>query len=179
MKRVLVISSSLRAGSNSDILADNFIKGVEISGNCVEKINLTNKTMKFCIGCLSCQETGKCVLKDDVNSIIEKMQNADVIAFATPIYFYEMAGQMKVLLDRTNPLYPQEYKFRDIYLIATCAENDKSAIKQTIGGLQGWVDCFDKAEIKGVVYGIGVNDRKEVLSRQELLGEAYNMGKSI
>ena len=52
-----------------------------------------------------------------------KVKNAEVIVYATPIYYYEMCGQMKTLLDRLNPLYSADYLFRDIYMIATAAEN--------------------------------------------------------
>ena len=51
-----------------------------------------------------------------------KVKNAEVIVYATPIYYYEMCGQMKTLLDRLNPLYSADYLFRDIYMIATAAE---------------------------------------------------------
>ena len=63
MKKVIVISTSLRAGSNSDMLAEKFAEGAKASGNEVEKISLRGKDIKFCIGCLSCQKTGACVFK--------------------------------------------------------------------------------------------------------------------
>ena len=97
-KKVLVISTTLRKGGNSDILSDSFIKGAQEAENIVEKISLIGKKIEFCRGCLSCQETEKCIIKDDANEIIEKIKNSDVIVFSTPIYFYEMAGQMKTLL---------------------------------------------------------------------------------
>ena len=69
MKKVIVISTSLRAGSNSDMLAEKFMEGAKASGNEVEKVFLRGKDIKFCIGCLSCQKTGACVFKDDVPEI--------------------------------------------------------------------------------------------------------------
>ena len=71
-----------------------------------------------------------CVLKDDVADIMAKVKDAEVIVYATPIYYYEMCGQMKTLLDRLNPLYSADYLFRDIYMIATAAENDESEFEQ-------------------------------------------------
>ena len=53
MKKVIVISTSLRAGSNSDMLADKFIEGALKSGNDVEKISLIDKDIRFCRGCLA------------------------------------------------------------------------------------------------------------------------------
>ena len=102
-KNVLVVSSSLRSHSNSERLADEFVRGVQESGNYAEHISLRDKTIHFCKGCLTCQESQRCVIHDDADMIVQKMRTADVIVFATPIYYYEMSGQMKTLLDRANP----------------------------------------------------------------------------
>ena len=104
-KNVLIISTSLRSHSNSDALADSFLTGAADAGNQVEKITLRGKTLAFCRGCLACQRTQKCVIRDDAAEIIEKMRRADVLVFATPIYYYGVSGQMKTLLDRANPLF--------------------------------------------------------------------------
>ena len=100
MKKILVISSSLRRNSNSDALAEAFAKGAAEAGNEVETITLKGKELHFCTGCLACQKTQRCVIADDAPAIVDKMYAADVIAFATPIYYYEMSGQLKTLLDR-------------------------------------------------------------------------------
>ena len=93
MSNVLVISTSLRAKSNSDILAERMIAGAKDAGHQVEHISLKGKALNFCIGCLACQKTQECVLKDDALWIAEKVKNADTLVFATPIYYYEMSGR--------------------------------------------------------------------------------------
>ena len=170
-QNVLVISTSLRKNSNSEILAKEFEKGAKAAGNTVEFISLANKQIGFCIGCLSCLKSKKCFMKDDAANITEKVQHADVIAFATPIYYYEMCGQMKTLLDRMNPLYTSEYAFRDIYLLTTAAENDE--------GMQGWIDCFEQARLAGVIRGVGISDAGTAKEHTALLQEVYTMGASI
>ena len=104
MKKVIVISTSLRPGSNSDMVADQFAEGAKCAGHDVEKISLVGKSLQFCKGCLACQKLGRCVINDDVNDIMAQVLKADVVVWATPIYYYEMSGQMKTLLDRMNPL---------------------------------------------------------------------------
>lgn len=99
-KKICVIKTSLRLNSNSDQLADAFIQGAKESGNSVEEISLKDKNIAFCKGCLACLKLGECVIKDDANSITEHIKQADVIVWATPIYYYEMSGQMKVMIDR-------------------------------------------------------------------------------
>lgn len=177
-KRVLVLSTSLRKGK-SDFLADAFIKGVREAKHVVEKINLNGKQLAFCKGCLTCQRTqdGHCFMQDDADMIVNKMKDADVIVFATPIYFYEMSGQMKTLLDRTNPLFPIDYAFSDIYLLTAAAEKERTAMDGAVKGLKGWIDCFEKAGLKGVIYGVDSENEHGQFST--VLEEAYQMGKHV
>jgi len=179
MKNVLIISTSIRNGSNSEILAKKFLEGASIANN-VEFLSLKNKKINYCLGCLACQKTSKCVINDDMSEIIEKIKSADVLVFATPIYFYEMCGQMKTLLDRLNPLYPsQDRKFKDVYLLATCADEEKNALDGAIKGLKGWIVCFDGVNLKDVIYGTGINNPNEIKKMNDLLIQAFEMGKSI
>lgn len=177
-KNILIISSSPRKGGNSDTLAEEFAKGAKEQGHNVEKINLNNKTIGFCKGCLACQKTEHCIIHDDADNIVQKMFAAEVIVFATPIYFYEMCGQMKTLLDRTNPLYPSAYQFRDIYLLSTAAEEEESAMDGALKGLQGWIACFKNARLAGTLFGGGV-DVIGAIKGHAALGKAYEMGKSV
>ena len=178
MKNVLIINSTYRKGGNSEILAAEFAKGASETGNTVNTIHLREIKMNFCIGCLSCLKTGKCVLSDDINEILPLVQNADVIVFATPVYYYSMSGQLKTFLDRLNPLYGQNNKFKEIYLLATAADNDKRAMDGTIHGIQGWIDCFPGVKQKGVIYGTGA-DAIGTIRKTAACQEAYQLGKSI
>jgi len=178
MKKVLVISTSMRKGGNSDMLAREFARGAEESGNEVEVISLIDKEIAFCRGCLACQKTGRCVIHDDADVIAGKMLTADVIAFATPIYYYEMCGQMKTLLDRANPLYSLDYAFRDIYLLTAAAEDEENVPEKALSGLEGWIDCFEKARLAGSVFAGGVTDAGDIKGNA-VLDEAYEMGKKV
>ena len=82
-------------------------------------------------------------------------------------------------IDRANPLFSFEYNFRDIYLLATAADEESSSIDGAIKGLQGWIDCFEKASLKGVVRGTGVADVREVQNAADILEATYIMGKNI
>ena len=178
MKKVIVISTSLRAGSNSEMLADKFAEGAMASGNEVEKISLRGKAIKFCVGCLSRQHTGACVFKDDAPDIMDKVLNADVVCWATPIYYYEMSGQMKTLIDRMNAMYPKDYRFRDIYLLTTAAEAEDETPRRAEIGLTGWIDCFGKSSLKGHLFCGGVTDARDIEGNACLM-QAYEMGKGI
>ncbi|MGN0221448.1 MAG: flavodoxin family protein [Prevotella sp.] len=177
-KNVLVISTSLRPKSNSEALADEFMRGAAEAGHAVEKISLRGKDIRFCRGCLACQHTGACAIKDDMDEIRQKMHDAEVIAFATPIYYYEMCGQMKTLLDRGNPLYNSDYRFRNIYMFTAAAEDGEEVPQRAVSGLEGWIECFPKAQLAGSVFAGGVTDMGDIAGH-EALAQAYDMGKTV
>ena len=179
MKKVVVISTSLRPGSNSHSMAERFAQGAQDAGHEVELISLRGKEIKFCIGCLSCQSTGACVFKDDVPAIMDSVLNADVVCWATPIYYYEMSGQMKTLLDRGNPLFVSDYKFREVYLLCSAAEDEDFVPQRAKSGLEGWVECFPKAKLAGMVFGGGVTETGEMAAHHTKLDEAYALGAQI
>lgn len=178
-KKVLILATSLRRGSNSSVLAEEFARGAREAGNEVELLSLENRQIGFCRGCLACQKTMRCVIRDDANEVLEAMLAADVVAFATPIYFYEMSGQMKTMLDRTNPAFPAEYRFRDIYLLATAADEDESAMDGAIQGLEGWIRCFDGVRLVGVVKGTGIDAPNAAQENKQVLETAYRTGRSV
>lgn len=178
MKKVLIISTSPRGNSNSHALANEFAHGAEAAGHNVEIICIRDKEIKFCRGCLACQNTGKCVIHDDAPFITAKMHDADVIVFATPIYYYEMSGQMKTIIDRSNPLYDSDYRFTDIYLLSSAAENAPHVSERALSGLQGWIDCFERSHLAGSVFAGGVNAPGEIAGH-EALAEAYEMGSRV
>lgn len=179
MSNVLVITTSLRAKSNSDILAEKLAEGAKSAGHDVEMISLKGKEIRFCIGCLACQKTQRCIQKDDAIAIADKVLNADTIVFVTPIYYYEMSGQMKTLLDRLNPLYSADYKFRKVYMLSTAAEDEPFVPEKAVSGLQGWVDCFEKAELTDSLFCGGLNDPNEASGSDKQLDEAFGFGKNI
>ena len=179
MSRVVIITTSLRARSNSDILAEKVAEGAKAAGHEVEVISLKNKTISFCRGCLACQKTFQCVIKDDAVEIAERVKEADTLVFATPIYYYEMSGQMKTLLDRLNPLYPSDYKFRNVYMLMTAAEDEALVCEKAVSGLKGWIDCFGKAEFKGSLFCGGINDMGEAAKKNKELEEAHEFGEKL
>ena len=178
MKKVLIISTSLRANSNSYILAEEFKRGAIESGNEVELVSLKDKNIAFCRGCLACQKIGHCVIKDDANAITEKMEVADVIVWATPIYYYEMSGQMKTMIDRANPLYSKDYRFKSVYLLSTATENESYVPEGAIKGVSGWVDCFENVILKETLFVGGVTDPGDIRGNEGLI-KAYELGKNV
>lgn len=179
MKKVLVISTSLRGGSNSRALAEEFARGAREAGNEVEEVSLEGKKITFCIGCLACQKTGSCVLRDDAADLAQKVGEAEVLVFATPVYYYGMSGQMKTFLDRCNPLFAKDYRFREVFLLTTAADPQENAMDGVVQGLQGWLDCFPKARLAGELRGTSLTGPGEAQQDGSLLQRARELGRSV
>ena len=177
-KRVLILTASLRPHSNSDLLAASFARGAQDAGHTVETISLKGKHIAFCRGCLACQQTRCCVIDDDAAAIAEAVKNADVLAFASPVYYYCVSGQLKTLLDRCNPLFPAEYAFRKVYLLLTAADSGPDVASGAQKAVQGWVDCFERAELSGTIFAGGVDAPGEAAG-SPALQEAYRAGQGV
>lgn len=176
MKNVLIISASPRKNGNSDLLCDQFLKGAQEAGHTVEKINLQNKKINYCLGCGVCNKTHACVQKDDMKPLLDKMVAADVIVLATPVYFYSMDGQLKTFIDRCVPRYT-EITNKDFYFILSAADTETKNLKRTVEALRGFTeDCLEGTNEKGIIYGVGAWQKGEIKDTPAFT-KAYQMGK--
>jgi len=103
--KVLGIQCSLRKGGNTDILMQEALTGAGDCGADTELLTIWDKDIKPCDGCYSCAKTGKCHIKDDMQGIYLKLLDADGIIWGTPVYFFDVAAQAKILIDRSYVLY--------------------------------------------------------------------------
>ena len=178
MKNILVISSSPRRNGNSDLLCDEFIKGALEAGNKVEKVFLADKKINVCLGCGACYNTSKCIQKDDMVELNDKMVEADVIVLATPVYFYSMAGQLKVFIDRCVPRYT-EMANKEFYFILTAADTNEKMLNRTVEAIRGFTeDCLSGSKEAGIIYGVGAWQAGEI-KNTSAYDEAYRMGMNV
>ena len=78
---------------------------------------------------------------------------------------------------RANPLFPTDYNFREVYLLATAADEEANAVGGARKGMEGWVACFPKAQLKDVLFcggvtGAGEIEGNEALARARLMGNS-------
>ena len=98
--KIVVLQGSPNKKGSTFILADCFRQGAEAAGHTVEMIDVAHAKIHPCIGCIHCGYEGPCVQKDDVEPIRKKILGADMLVFATPLYYYGMSAQLKILIDR-------------------------------------------------------------------------------
>ena len=99
--KVLGISCSPRRGGNTEILVGEALAGAKDYGADVELVLLCDKNITPCDGCDSCTTTGKCRIEDDMQALYSKLLEADGVIFGTPVYFWSVTAQAKILIDRS------------------------------------------------------------------------------
>ena len=106
MKIIALNGSPRGPKSNTHIMVREFLAGAEEAGAETENIFLVQKKIKHCMGCFSCwiKTPGKCIIKDDMEELLEKSMASDIVVYACPIYVGDVSGIMKDFIDRSIPL---------------------------------------------------------------------------
>lgn len=149
--------------------------GAEETGDEAEKIFLRDKELLYSLR--SCIGSGSCVQNGDMVEILDKMITADVIVMATPVYFYTMDAQMKIVIDRTYSRYSEIHN-KDFFFITTAANPRKQPLERTLKGFRGFNFVFNGAKEKGIIYGTGAWNIGDIKGSKAMT-EAYEMGKTI
>lgn len=115
MKIIALNGSPKGQRGNTEVLLKHFLKGCKNKGADVETIYLKEKNIKHCCGCFTCWEKtpGKCIYKDDMEELLVKVSEADIIVYATPLYYFSVTGIMKDFMDRMLPLHSGEIISQD------------------------------------------------------------------
>lgn len=177
-KHVLILSGSPRKGGNSDLLCDEFLRGAQEAGNQVEKIFLRSKKIAPCNACYFCKRSGgQCAIRDDMAEVLDKMQAADVIVMASPVYFYSIDAQMKAVIDRSVARWT-DIPSKEFYYIMTAAEDSEDVMECTLECFRGFARCLNGAREMGVIYGKGVYEAGAIRGTPAMK-EAYEMGIQV
>ena len=97
---IVVLEGSPNKNGSSNLLAEQFIRGATEAGHSVQAVDVAHANIHPCTGCIHCGYEGPCVQKDDVDEIRQKILDADMMVFVTPLYYYGMSAQLKTMIDR-------------------------------------------------------------------------------
>lgn len=107
-RKVMVLTGSPRKNGNTNTVAGWFAEGAKEAGADVEIVNVARLKSKNngCIACLGCQKSDKfeCVVDDQIKPVLARIPKADILVFATPVYFFGPSAQLKLLVDRMYSL---------------------------------------------------------------------------
>ena len=160
--RIVIITGSHRPGSNSGILADHFQKGAEEAGHAVFRFNAAHKNIHGCIGCDHCHMNGPCVFDDDFTPLREPLMEADMVFFATPMYYFGMSSQIRSVIDRFYAIDQRIMGGKLGALVATFWTTDlgkASGIVESYKNMLAYLRWTDR----GILLAGGVNAEREVL----------------
>ena len=183
--KVLGIMGSPRIGGNSDILLDQALAGAKAAGAEVEKIILDRLKISGCKDCKKCNETGICVLKDDMPEIHKKILEADAIIHSVPVYFWSMTAQMKAYLDRWCALFDAEWRWQKAYypkmkgkpigLITVCGDPNVHTADPIVHSFKSTVE-MTKMNWLGVVMAAAA-DKGEIAANETAKQQARELGE--
>lgn len=183
-KRILILKSSPRKNGNSNTLADQVAVGAKEKGAEVESFMLHDMDIRPCDACDTCQETGICVIKDDMQKIYPLLEKADAIVIASPIYWFTVNAQAKLCIDRWYALFDEDseekaYHEKQAGIILTYGDDDL----HTSGGINAvrmYESTFEYlgAKIAGIVHGTAdqVDDAK---NNPDLMEQALQLGQKL
>lgn len=165
MSHVILISGSNRSG-NTEWILNRLNEQIEDS----ELILLKNKNIEYCKGCLACHHIDRCVIKDDINPIIDKLVEAETIIFGVPNYFDNVTGLFKNFMDRLHPLYKSK-QLKDkkvIFIFVGGGEENgtKEELHNAIKGFSKYLSLDIKKEFSFKALNIGeIKEQEERVKR--------------
>ena len=177
MSKIVILIGSMRKGGNTELLVNSFAEGAK-DNNEIEIMSVSDFKVNPCIGCNSCftRENNSCFQDDDMKLVYEKLEEADMLVVASPVYFYGLSAQLKAIIDRLHTPMRNRFKIKKLALIlvgaATLPELFDSIITQ-----YKLILNFFQLEDAGMVLVRGARDKGDVT--EESLKEAYALGKSI
>ena len=175
--KILVLTGSPRENGNSSILASNFIRGAEEAGHQVVRFDAASSDVHPCIACNSCGMDGPCDFQDDFEMVREHIIPADLVAFATPMYYFGISTQLKAVIDRFYAINGKIHVPKKTVLLMTYANNsrrDESPILTHYEVLLEYLGWTDAGRIVAPgVWPVGA------INSTPFPEQAYQLGKQV
>lgn len=179
--KIIAVIGSTRNG-NTKHMVEKIIDGMMgEKGVSVQKLHLRDIKMNFCDGCLLCDETGKCVIEDDMINIVEDVRNADGFIFASPARWSLLSGEMKTFFDRLNPLAVREEmngKACINFVVGQSEEDDNESIKLAANSIKAFCDNAG-IEVVDTIIACGCYGRNDIVSKNQYIEAGIAAGKKL
>lgn len=176
--KIVVLKGSPNKHGSTNMLADNFSKGATESGHEIIEIDAAHADISPCIGCVRCGYEGKCSLSDDMDDFRKQILDADMMVFATPLYYYGMSAQLKILIDRfcSRNFSIQQKHMKSVLLTVAYNSDDWTfeALESHYDTLIRYLNLEDCGRILG--YGCGTPSMTEFSKYPQ---EAYELGRKL
>jgi multimeric flavodoxin WrbA len=184
--KVLGLYGSPRREGNSEVLMKAFLQGAAETGAAVEEIFLREQKISPCMEIYHCFKDGTCPIKDDMRGVYDKLLEADVVALASPVFFYSVSAQAKAMIDRTQALWARRYVLKDDFpggnrqgvLLSTGATRGRLLF---VGSRLVAKYFFDAINVRYAAELLvrGVDEKGAINGRPEVLKEARDLGRRL
>ena len=189
MKKIIAIYGSPRRKGNTALLLDQAVQGAEEAGAEVQKIILQDLEISPCLEIYGCKETGRCSLQDDFQKVYDQLQQCQGLMLASPIFFYTVSAQTKILMDRCQSLWVKKYWIDRVpfglknysrrgLFISVGATSGKKLFDGALQTVKYFFDVLDMELRQALLYR-GLDFEGDVLKHPEYLEEAFNQGKAF
>ena len=186
--KVLGLFGSPRRGGNTELLLEEALKGAESERAEAERVYLTDYNITPCKECHGCDQTGNCVILDDMQKIYPKFLEADIIILASPIFFYGVTAWAKALIDRSQALWARKYLLKDPslkegkkrkgFFISVGATKGQKVFEGSILTAKYFFDVLN-ADYAGELLFRGVEAKGDILKHQGALQQAFEAGRRL
>jgi multimeric flavodoxin WrbA len=185
--KVLGIYGSPRKGGNTDLLLDRILEGSSEAGAEVEPLYVRRLKINGCLECGSCDDTGECAVRDDMDKVYPLLQEADIVFLASPNFFYNVSAQVKLLIDRSQAMWskkllektPEQRRKYDSgkgYLICVGATKGKNLFVGVELTVKYFFDALDMSYEGGLLID-RVEEKGAILKHPDAMDRGFDLGK--
>lgn len=182
--KILALLGSPRVRSNSTLLAEAFLEACRARGAVVETFHLNKMSYQGCQACMGCKTKAEaCILEDEMTPVYEAIRTADVLVFASPVYFGDLSGQLKLALDRFYAYLTPDFASRlpagkQWVVFLTQANPDAAPFADIFGRYEFFMKWLGFSP-NHILRGCGLGGPGEVASRAELLAQARELANTV
>lgn len=175
---ILLIKGSPHKKGSSNMLAEEFMRGAIEAGHVIDEFDAAHANIHPCLGCEACGMNGDCVQKDDMAICRDKILSSDMLVFVTPIYYFGMSAQLKMVIDRFYSFNSRlSGSGKKTVLITAAWDSNKDVMPYTSEHYQKLCRYLG-FEDQGMVLGTGCGTPSMTRSSVHMK-EAYNFGKNL
>lgn len=175
--KVLAICGSPRRG-NTEAMLRRVLDGAKGAGADVELALLKDKKIEYCDGCLGCDKTGSCHVKDEMHQFYGKLASADVIVIGSPNYFDNVSGLMKTFIDRTNPLYITKTLNGKKGVAVVAGGGSEKSSKKVIATIDSFFEPHEIRKIAEII-AADVLEPNKAAQDSKIMQECFELGRKI
>jgi len=180
--KVIGFVGSPRKGGNTETLVAEVLRGATSVGAKTEQVSLAKAKVTPCRACDGCRKGGRCQVEDEMQSLYDKLFEADVIVLGTPIYFWGPSAQAKAFMDRWYAIdqegIREKLAGKKFLLVCAFADSNSETASPTISMMRTGTEYLGM-EFHEPLLGASCWEKKDAAGKPELLKQAFEIGAKL